>query len=221
MPITGSVVDTETVVTLTEKSFSVAFPENNMTIVGILHNAQYVKIPIDSSLNAILPSGGGKATAGQITNVVGTCRRVNFQITGTNLNYSVLNIGTSATTCFYYGTPLQFSKPLTAYAGIVATSTLSGGSGTATLTFPAGYLKMIGLAASSTLTANTTILQATWSVSSGKTFNAYYPMNMTTQTAGDLDILPLDLSVSITVTVTLSLGTGSDVVYIYAFYQKG
>lgn len=220
MAIIGSVVDTQTVVTLTEKSFTVNFPTSDLTVVGIYHNDQYVKIPIDSSRNAIFPNAGGKATASAITQVEGTMRRVAFKVTGTALNYSALNIGTSSTVVFYYGTPLTGTLQLENFAGIVATSTLSSGAGTATFTFPSGYLNMIGFSASSTQTAATTILQATWATESGKTFNAYFPMNVVTQSIGNEDIIPLNLPVSITVAVTLSLGTGADVVYIYAYYSK-
>lgn len=220
MPIVGSVVDTQTVVTLTEKAFSVAFPTDNLTIVKIFHNGQYIGIPIDSSLRAIFPNAGGKATAGAITQIEGTGRPVNCKVTGTSLQYFGLTIGTSLTSVFYYGTPLDGSMDYTAYAGIVAASTLSGGSGTATFSFPKGTLRMNGFAASSTQTAATTIIQATWATESGRTVNFYYPMNVVTQASAKDDIISVDLPVAITVAVTLTLGTGADVVYLYAFYAK-
>lgn len=216
--IIGSVVDTQTVVTLTEKSFTVNFPTDNMTVVKIFHNAQYVGVPIGTSKRAIFPNAGGKATTSALTQIEGTGRPVTLLIDGTALNYFALTIGTSTTTCFYYGTALTGAKDYTAYAGIVAASTLSSGSGTATFSFPSGTLTMTGFAASSTQTAATTILQAAFATSPGKTFNAYYPMNIVTQTDMDHDILGLDLETSITVTVTITLGTGSDVVYLYCYY---
>lgn len=219
MGIVGSIVDTQTVVTLTEKALTVSFPTSNMTVVKIFHNGQYVGVPIDSSKRAIFPNAGGKATTSALTQIEGTGRPVTLPISGTTLNYFGLTIGTSLTTCFYYGTPLAGAKSYTAYAGIVAASTLSSGSGTATFTFPSGGLRMVGFAASSTQTAATTILQGTWATESGRTFNAYYPMNTITQTNTDNDILSLDLPVAISVAVTITLGTGSDVVYLYAFYQ--
>lgn len=219
MGIVGSVVDTEVVVTLTEKALTVAFPTENMTVVKVFHNGQYVGTYIDSSKRAIFPNSGGKATASAITQIEGTGRVVNFNISGTTLNYFGLTIGTSLTTCFYYGTPLDGSQDYTAFAGVVAASTLSSGSGTATFTFPSGNLNMTAFAASSTQTAATTVLQASWPTATGQTFNAFYPMNIVTQLQGNPDFLGLDLKVSITVAVTLTLGVGADVVYLYAFYQ--
>lgn len=219
MAIVGSVVDTQTVVTLTEKSFTVQFPQSNMTVVKIFHNGQYIGVPIDSSKRAIFPNSGGKATTSALTQIEGTGRPVTLPISGQSLNYFGLTIGTSLTTCFYYGTALAGAKPFTAYAGVVAASTLSSGAGTATFSFPSGGLLMNGFAASSTQTAATTILQATWATASGQTFNAYYPMNSVTQTNTDNDILALGLPVAQTVAVTITLGTGADVVYLYAFYQ--
>lgn len=219
MAIVGSVVDTQTVTTLTEGAFTVAFPENNLTIVGVITSGIYIKVPLDSSRNAVLPAAGGKATAGQITQVVSTMRRVNWTINGTSLNYSVLTKGTSVTTCFYYGTALPNSRPLEQWAGIVSPSTLSSGAGSATFTFPAGKLRMVGFTAASSLTANTVIIQASWATSSGQTFNAFVPMGLYTQNGQNEDIIQLDLAVSITVVVTLTLGTGSDVIYIFAYYK--
>jgi hypothetical protein len=221
VPIVGSVVDTQTVVTLTEKAFTLAFPTDNLMVVKILTNGQYVGVPIDSTRRAIFPNCGGKATAGAITQIAGTGRPINLPINGSSLNYFGLNIGTTMTTVFYYGTPLQGSKPFTAYAGVVAASTLSGGAGTATFSFPSGKLTMIAFAASSTQTAATTILEASWATSTGQVFNAFYPMGIVTQTEVNHDFLIINLPVSITVAVTITLGTGSDVVYLYGFYQQG
>ena len=217
--IVGSVVDTQVVVTLTEKALTVTFPTENMTVVKVFHNGQYIGTYLDASRRAIFPNSGGKATASAITQIEGTGRVVNFQITGTTLNYFGLNIGTSLTSCFYYGTPLDGSQDYSAFAGVVAASTLSGGAGSATLSFPSGNLRMTALAASSTQTAATTVLQASFPTATGQTFNAFYPMNVVTQAPLNPDFLGLDLAVSITVTVTITLGTGADVVYIYAFYQ--
>lgn len=220
MAIVGSVVDTQTVVTLTETNFTnVAFPEPNLTVVKVFTNGIYVGIPLDSSRRAIFPNNGGKATTSALTQIEGTGRPVTFQITGTGLNYFGLQKGTSLVTCFYYGTPLANALPATAYAGIVASSTLSSGSGTATFSFPSGNLTMTGFSANSTQTAATTILQATWATESGKTFNAFYPMNILTQSESIEDILAVNLTVAISVAVTISLGTGSDVVYLFAFYK--
>lgn len=218
MGIVGSVVDTQTVVTLTEKALTVAFPTAGLTVVKVFHNGQYIGVPIDPTKRAIFPNAGGKATAGAITQVEGTGRPVTLPINGTTLNYFGLTIGTSLTSVFYYGTPLDGALPYTAYAGIVAASTLSGGAGTATFSFPSGGLQMTGFAASSTQTAASTILQAAWATSSGQTFNGYYPMNVVTQASAKDDILAVTLPVSITVAVTITLGTGADVVYLYAFY---
>jgi hypothetical protein len=219
MAIQGSVVDTQTVTTLVEKASTVAFPTNGLTVVGVFFGGQYVKIPLDSSRNAILTNSGANATAGQVTQGEGTMRRVHWTINGTSLNYSGLAKGTSMTVCFYYGSPLPRSIPLAQFAGIVATSTLSSGAGTATFTFPSGNLTMVGFSASSTLTANTAIIEATWATSSGQTFSAFFPMNVLTQSSMNEDIISLSLPVSITVAVTITLGTGSDVVYLYAYYQ--
>lgn len=219
MPIQASVVDTQTVVTLTEKALTVAFPTAGLTIVKIFHNGQYIGVPIDASKRAIFPNCGGKATTSALTQIEGTGRPVTLLVTGTTLNYFGLTIGTSLTSVFYYGTPLDGALDYKMYAGVVAASTLSGGSGSATFTFPSGNLKMTGFAVSSTQTAATTIIQAAWATESGKTFNGYYPMNIVTQNDAKSDILGLDLPVSITVAVTITLGTGADVIYLYGFYQ--
>jgi hypothetical protein len=218
--IVGSVVTTTTVVTLTETAFTVTLPTANMTVVKVFHNGQYVGVPINSSLRAIFPNCGGKATTSALTQIEGTGRPVTIPVVGTALNMFGLTIGTSLVTCLYYGSPLINAKPYTAYAGIVAASTLAAGAGTATFTFPSGNLQMIAFAASSTQTAATTILQAAWATSSGQIFNAYYPMNIVTQAENNNDFLLVTLPVSIVVTVTLTLGTGADVVYLYAFYQN-
>jgi hypothetical protein len=220
MAIIGSVVDTQTVVTLTDTPEKVTFPQANLTVVGIVHNAVYVSIPIDSSRSAFFPNTGAKSTTGQVTQIVGALRRIHFTINGTQLNYNIYTKGTSSTVCFYYGSPLQNSRDYRQFAGIAAISTLSGGAGTATLTFPSGPLTMTGFAAALGNAAQSGVIQAAWSTSSGQVFNCFALAGTVTAFDGNaLDILPLNLRVSQTVTVTITLGTGADVVVLFAYYQ--
>jgi len=223
MAIQGSVVSAPTVTALTLTAETVTFPTANLQVVKVIHSAVYVQIPIDSSRVGILPSAGGNTTyaASNGAQITGTGRNVNFPVTGTVLNYSVYSLSTTPVMCFYYGTPVSGSKPLSAYAGVAAAVTLSSGAGSGTFTFPSGDLNMTGITGTMGLVSGdgSGVLEVTWNTSSGRTFNAFILGNMVTQIGGDLDILPLDLTVAQTVAFTITLGTTADKTVIYAYYK--
>lgn len=220
MAIVGSVVVTPTVSSLVETSETATFPQAGLIVVKILTNATYVKIPIDATRSAIFPSAGGNPTNSTPEfQISGTGRNVNVPVNGTALNYSVYALTTTPTTVFYYGTPLANAKALAAYAGVVALSTLSSGSGTGTFTFPSGGLQITGIAGSMGLAAASQVLQVQFATSPGQTFTAFILAGMVTQSKDSDDILPLSLPVSQTVALTISGGVGSDKVAIYAYYQ--
>lgn len=220
MTIVGSVISTPTVSSLVETAETVTFPQAGLTIVKILTNASYVKIPIDASRNAVFPVAGGNPTnSTPEAQISGTGRNVSLPINGTVLSYSVYALTTTPTTAFYYGSALQNAKPLSAYAGVTATATLSGGSGTATWTFPSGGLKLVGITGTMGLAAASQVLQLAFATSPGQTFTAFVLAGLVTQSKDSDDILPMSLPISQTVAVTLSGGIGSDKVVIYAYYQ--
>jgi len=218
--IVGSVVDTQTVVTLTETAETVTFPIDNLTVVGIVSNGVYTKVPINNARNAVIPAySGAFPTTGQLTAIEAPFRKLHFTINGTALSYSTFQKGTSVTTCFYYGTPLTGSRPFEQLAGITTKVTLSGGSGSGVFTFPSGQLEFTGFTAAFGLAAQSGVVQAAWATSPGITFNAFV---IAAQVADEEfhDIIPLGVGkVSITLTVTLTLGTGADVVVMFGFYQ--
>lgn len=222
--ITGSVLATPTVSahTLTTPTGGLTFPQAGLTVVGIIQSSVYVSIPLDSSRNAILPNCGGNTAQSSPPQTVGTFRPVSWTINGTTLNYSVYSETTSPTICFYYGTPVAGTRPLTAFAGIATASTLSSGSATQTITFPSGGLTLNGVSATMGLVAASSILELEWATSSGQTFTAFIPANiLTAERGGTADILPVGLTVAQTLTVSVSQGTGSDVIVSYFFYNYG
>jgi len=220
MAIVGSVLDSQTVTAHTEKALTLSFPEAGLTVVGVLMNAVYIKVPIDSTRVAVLPMTGGNVTSATPGfQQAGAMRKVNWTLTGQTLNYTTLAAGTNSTVVFYYGTPLTGSLEYKQFSGVVATATLSSGAGSATFTFPSGQLTMKGFAGTIGIAAASQALQAQWSTSSGKTFTAYVLANSITAFDAASDIISLNLPVAQSVTVTLSGGVGSDIVYIYGFYQ--
>lgn len=220
MGIVGAVVVNPTVVTLTETAETATFPEANLQVVAIVQNSEYIKIPIDSSRNAVIANFGGNTTNSSPGRVVGTFRKVNFPVTGTSLNYSIYALGTTPIAAFYYGTPLQGSKSFMAFAGVTTAATLSSGAGSGTWTFPSGNLKLTAVSAGFGLAAASTALEITWTTSSGKTMNALIPAAVLTGAPTSDDLVIMDnLPIAQTVAFTLSQGTGSDKTVSYAFYQ--
>lgn len=218
MGIVGAVLSNPTVSANTATAETATFPQANMTIVKIVHSATYITIPIDSTRTAVLPATGGIIGGSATVATQGTGRLVTFTVNGTVLNYTVKSVGTTPVVVFYYGTPIAGSKPLTAYAGVIAQSTLSTGSGSGTWNFPSGPLKLTGVTAGIGQAAASTAIQIAWNTSSGQSMNVFVVAGSLSQTPTDTDIFPTDLTVSQQVTLTLSGGTGSDVVYAYAFY---
>lgn len=196
------------------------FPSAGLTVVGIVSNGVYTKIPINNARFSVIPAySGAFPTAAQLTAIEAPFRKVTVPIDGTKLNYLTYQKGTSVTTCFYYGTAFADAKPFTALAGITTVVTLSGGAGSGTFTFPAGELQFTGFTAAFGLAAQSGVIQAAWSISSGKTFNAFV---IAAQVADGVfsDIIPLEVGkVSQTLLVTLTLGTGADVVVMFGYYQ--
>lgn len=219
MGIVGSVLVTPTVSANTLTASTATFPQAGLTVVKIWHGGTYLSIPIDSTKSAIFPSTGGVPGGSATVATLGTGRRVNFAINGTVLNFSILSVSTGPNIVFYYGTPLEKSKPLAAYSAVVAKTTLSTGSGTGTWAFPSGPLKLIGVAASVGQAAASTGIEVAWNTSSGQSISIFVAAASLTQHEGDADIFATDLTVSQQVTTTITLGTGSDVVYTYAYYQ--
>lgn len=220
MAIQGSVSDSQTVTSLTETAFTVAFPQAGLTIVAVDQNATYVKVPIDSTRQGVLiHAGGNPGHSTSAPQVLGTYRRVHWTLNGQSLNYSTFVLGTTSVVTFYYGTPLQASKPLIQYAGVTAQATLSSGAGSATWSFPNGGIRLTGFSAAMGLAANSALLNLTWSTSSGQQMVGTVRGNIVTEVKDDTDIIPTDLPVSQTVTVAISSGSGSDVVVLFAFYQ--
>lgn len=206
MAITGSVQ-----VTLASGLNEVTLPTAGLTIVGVEHGAPWIQVPIDPSHFGVLVNTGyvGATPISTATNPV---RRVHFKVDGTNLN--VVSPGSFIAT-FYYGTPLPNSKPLTAFKGIVTQVTLSGGAGTAAVTFPQGELAFTGIAASDETTASVDIFLS-FATSPGQTFT--YAQKYNSVSPSDQDILMLDLKVAQTLNITIA-GHSSDVIDVYTFYQ--
>lgn len=130
MAIEGSVLLNVT----TAGSNTVTLPNSGLTIIGIFHNFNYMKIQLAPGKNAVIPNLGiGYRRVLPVTFTPGTNQI--FIDSGSSTGYVV----------FYYGTPLPGAKPLAAYSGVVATATTSAsGSGTVTPTFPKGTGKLTG-----------------------------------------------------------------------------
>jgi hypothetical protein len=218
MAITGSVFDTQSVSANTLTPFTVTFPQAGLTIVAIFHDCTFIQIPLDPSRNAVLPNAGsGQAT--YPARVSEIARRVHYTINGTTIAYSVYSGATTTDTVFYYGTALTDSVPLESMAGVVALSTLSSGSGTATLTFPSGGLTMTGFTVCMGGAAASLALRVQFNTSPGQVFDAYVTARLvTTANGSSSDILPVALPVSQTVALTITLGVGADKVAVVAYY---
>jgi hypothetical protein len=192
---------------LSAGAHQVAFPMSGLTIIGIISNGTFVQIPIDSSRIAILPNTQNSETAGNVFPM----RHVHWTMNGTSLNYTTPD-NSVTTVVFYYGSPYADSKPLSSFAAVVASATLSGGAGTATLTFPSGDLNFAGITFIDTTAGHD--VTGSWATSSGQLMTLYYPQVMV---KNYLDITGLSLTVQQTLSITLA-GTGSDVIYVICYY---
>ena len=188
---------------------SATLPQAGLTIVGISFEGSqpYITIPIDPSRNAVIPNNFQSA-------VRTVFRKVNWVVNGTLLNYSQ-PVATATTVTFYYGTPLNNSKPLAAYAGVVGQVTLSSGAGSVVLQFPSGGLLLTGLDGIDETADDA--FQESFATSSGQSLFADFGVGRMTDMA---DVLPLALTTSQTLTVSVT-GTGTDVIDVIAFYSAG
>lgn len=217
--IIGSVISAPTVTANTLTSETVTFPSAGLQVVGIVFSGTYISIPLDPTRNAIVPNAGGSWTTSDPGQTVGAMRRVHFTIKGTSLTYSVYSATTTPIICFYYGTPLSGSQPLTNYSGVATAATLSSGSATVSVTFPSGQLKFTGVTATMGAAAASSVLELQWNTAPGLTFTAFVPANLLTSDVLSEDIIPLDMTVQQTLSVAVSAGTGSDKIVVVTYYQ--
>jgi hypothetical protein len=196
---------------LTAGNHQISLPQSGLTIVGVALDGPFITVPLDSSRNAILPnsvSGG----SGNVVTFVGPMRRVHWKVNGQTLNFATP--GTSAGVFFYYGTPLEGSKPLESFAGVYGSTTLAAGAGTVQLVFPKGPLRLTGFTVVDQTTKNAG-MTTSWSTSSGQSLTV---QRFGSEASNFMDIVPLDLEAAINLTVSITNGNGTDVVYVIAYY---
>lgn len=119
-------------------SNTVTFPGSGLQIcaIKVIGPVDWISIPIDSSTNAIFPSNGAQPSR---------FFKVNFTMKGNVLNVTANSAGN---VLFYYGTPFNNTRPLTAFAAVAQkVSYAASGSTTQNLTvvFPGGKRKLTGV----------------------------------------------------------------------------
>ena len=114
------------------------------TLIGVMFDAQYLGIVIDSVRTAYIPNSG---LNGLTTPIIYT----HMRFEGIQINVVFQNSGMVG--ILYFGTPVQGSIPLEAFTGVVVQiSATNSGTSAANLTasgtwqFPQGALKLTGVA---------------------------------------------------------------------------
>lgn len=174
---------------------SVDLPQANLTIVAIsILNGAVISIPIDSSRNAFFMNGG-YLSEHPVKN------HVHFQVNGQTLNFN--SYGTSGQVIFYYGYVYGDSRPLTAYAGVLATASLSAAStGSLSFSFPSGELNLTAMKFK--VSATYTWMEAQFNTSSGQSLTMGQDAYIATNLDGDLFQLWLATATTLTVNLTFS-----------------